>query len=239
MKPRADYSARARKGIAFRNGRAMLAANLSDGVSMPSHSSIRPGRWLYLVGFFLMLAGFGIFVGTFVRSILHVTKNMKQVLVPGEADLELQPQAEYMVFAERQSVLNGKVYDTQGDISKLECRVKSKATGKYLHLTRPPATTTYSSGQRRGNSAFAFMSEEAGTYHFSCDYYPEDYEGPEVVMAVGAGVDNDMVMAMAVGFGSIFVLGGAGVILLIAVYVLRARAKKNQQTPRPLADTPR
>ena len=205
---------------------------------MPSHSSIRPGRWLYLVGFFLMLAGFGIFIGTFVRGILHVTKNMTQVLVPGETDLELQPQAEYVVFAERQSFFHGKVYDTQGDISKLECRVKSKATGKYLHLTRPTATTTYTSGQRQGNSAFAFLSEEAGTYHFSCDYYPEDYEGPEVVMAVGAGVNSNMVKAMAIGFGSIFVLGGAGAILLIVVYVLRAKAKKNQQVPRPMADAP-
>jgi hypothetical protein len=75
-----------------------------------------------------MAGGVGLFGYALWRGLSHVTDGLVQVVVPGDAELSLKHEQLYTVFLESQSVVNGKIYSTNGSVNGLECRVKSAAS---------------------------------------------------------------------------------------------------------------
>lgn len=184
---------------------------------------VRPSLWqcLWAVPFFLVGAGW--FGYTLFHGLMHVTDLLTQVVVPGTAELSLQP-GQYSVFLEEQSTVNGKIYSTTESVNGLSCRMRSVQTGAPVAMARPSANVSYDVNGRSGRSVLQFAIEQAGKYAFACDY-GETTKGPEVVVAVGSGVGTAIMRTVVDGLSAFFGGGAAGVVVILLVVVRRERAK--------------
>ena len=191
---------------------------------MDQMTRIRPSWWYCLWGVPFFLIGGGFFVYTTFHGIMHVTDSLTQVVVPGNAELNLQP-GRYSVFLEEQSVVNGKIYSTTQSIDGLVCRVSSVQNGTTIAIEKSSMSTSYSVNGRSGHSVLEFPIQQAGRYAFACDY-GENAKGPEVVVAVGSGVGEAVFRTVTVGLAAFFGGSGAGLIVVLVVVIKRERKRK-------------
>lgn len=190
---------------------------------MDQTTRVRPSLWqcLWAVPFFLTGAVW--FGYTLFHGLMHVTDLLTQVVVPGTAELNLQP-GQYSVFLEEQSTVNGKIYSTTESVSGLACRMRSVQTGTPIAMARPSANVSYDVNGRSGHSVLQFAIQQAGKYAFACDY-GDAPKGPEVVVAVGSGVGSAITSTVVDGLSAFFGGGAAGVVVILLVVVRRERAK--------------
>jgi hypothetical protein len=185
---------------------------------------IRPGLWHCLWGVPFLLIGGGFFGYTLFHGLMHVTDSLKQIVVPGSAELNLKP-GRYSVFLEEQSTVNGKIYSTTQSVDGLACRVSSVQNGATIPIEKPSGSSTYSVGGRSGHSVLEFPIQQDGRYLFECDY-GENSKGPEVVVAVGSGVGEAIARTVFGALASFFGGGGACLFVVLVVVIKREREKK-------------
>jgi len=188
-------------------------------------TKVRPSLWHCLWGVPFLLAGVGFTAYTLIHGIRHLTNSLVQVVVPGEAELNLKRGLTYTVFLEEQSVVNGKVYSTTESIRGLACRVSSIPRGNAVRLKRPGANTTYTVGARSGRSVLEFSIGEDGNYKFACDY-GENSHGPEAVVAVGSGIGEGISRLVAECLGAMFAGHGVFLIVLLVVVIKHDHERK-------------
>ncbi len=181
-------------------------------------SEIRPSRSYYTLAGVVFLLGVGLFVWTIWKGVTGIGGNLQQVLAPGKSDLTLAAPGGYTIFYEPQSVFNDRVYSTAGDVSEIECMLVSKSTGAPVKLSHSTANTTYKFGGRSGQSVFDFQIDRPGVFELT-SHFPEGQAGPEIVLAVGHGVNEGIVIMVFGGLASLFgsfMLAGA-IVLITAV----------------------
>jgi hypothetical protein len=173
----------------------------------------------------VILAGIGLFLHTLFNGILHITDDLTQIVVPGAKDLTLKPKLMYTVYLEEHSFVDGRIYSTTESVSGLTCVVTSETSGNKIKTFHPRGSMTYDVGGRSGRSVLVFVTEEAGVYRIACDY-EEGKEGPKAVLAVGSGMTQRIFSTIIKSLASM--LGGMtlGAAVIVAVIVLRERAKK-------------
>ena len=185
--------------------------------------NVRPGKWLYGLAAVIFIAGWALFAVILWKSLSGMDEGLQQVVVPGTTELNLAKPGKYTIFHEYQSVIGSRIYSMSQDVTGLECRLRNKATGVPVALSRSLSNSSYSMGGRSGVSYLDFRIEKPGVYELSAEY-PEGVEGPQIILAVGQGVGLRIVAgilgSMAVVFGCI------GLAVAIAVYtgVKRYRA---------------
>jgi hypothetical protein len=215
---------RKRNYFSQQRGYAVSNSFLTE-LAMSEIQPIRPSKMFYALGIAFMLVGLGGCVYTVFHGIFHITDKLTQISMPGEKNLVLLPDSTYTIFLERQSVMGGRIYSTEENLTGLTCHVSSLASGNQLRIYRPTGSTTYNVGGRSGRSVLAFDTKEAGTYHFLCDYEPGS-TGPQVVLAVGTGIMEDIIRIVFVCNAWMILAGGVGAILLVLVFMRRERYKK-------------
>lgn len=188
--------------------------------------TIRPSWWYGSIGVVLALSGCGLFVYFLVGGIFHLADHLTQVVVPGQAELALAQTGTYTVFLEEQSVVNGQIYSTSQSINGLKCSVNELgANAQEIPLRKPSSTINYSVGGRSGRSVLEFPVRESGQYRFACGY-PEDLKGPEVVVAVGTGVGEQISSTVLRSLAAMFGGGAAAGLVIFVVYLMREKSKK-------------
>jgi hypothetical protein len=192
--------------------------------SLNQTAHIRPSLWQCLWAAPFFLTGGGLFGYTLIHGLVHVTDTLTQIVVPGTAELSLQP-GQYSVFLEEQSTVNGKIYSTTESIAGLSCRIRSVQNGTPIAMAQASANVTYSVNGRSGRSVLEFPIQQAGRYALACDY-GEGSKGPEVVVAVGSGVGSAIAGTVVGGLSAFFGGAGGGVIVILLVVFKRERAKK-------------
>lgn len=190
-----------------------------------SNSDLGPSRWYYGLAALIAVAGIALSISTMISGISSMGSEMQQVVVPGNSDLQFSVVGEYTIFYENQSVVDGRVYSTGGDIPSLQIEVKNKTTGIKVDTYTPGGSFSYSFGGRTGRSVLAFNIDQPGTYVLSAGY-PEGTSGPQVVLAVGHGLAGSIVsgimLPLLLFFGSIVVAA----IIVILTYLKRKEAVK-------------
>jgi hypothetical protein len=199
---------------------------------MEGNAAIQPSKWYYLLGAVAIAVGVSLFLSTLLHGIFHITDNLTQIVVPGEKDLTLQPRLKYSIFLEEQSVVDGRIYSTAENLSGLTCHVNSLASGTRIDLHRSGISTTYNVNGRSGRSVLEFVTKEGGEHHIACDY-EEGKQGPQVVLAVGAGVGEKIFSMVFVCLGEMFGGGALGAAIILTVFFKREGSRKRLAQPPP------
>lgn len=171
-----------------------------------------PSVWRYGLALVIVIAGFAAFVGFLYSGISNTVGGLEQMAAPGEAQMYLKEPGEYTIFYENKSYFNGSFYMTADQWPGLQITVLEKASGRTLQIYPAPASSTYSLGERSGQSIMAFRAKEEGIHLINASY-PSD-SGPKVILAVGKGIMEDLLSM--IGISLVFLLGS----LLIAAYIV-------------------
>ena len=156
-----------------------------------------------------------------------MTGALTQVVVPVEEDITFPETGKYTIFYEYQSVVGDRLYFAGESLSGLQCTLASKVTGRRIALCRPLTRSTYSLGGRKGVSVLEFTIDQPGIYEFSASY-PEEQEGPEVVLTMGKGFLKNL---MGTVFGGLAIFFGSGAIaaaIMVVTFLKRQKAKKQK-----------
>jgi hypothetical protein len=183
-----------------------------------------PSWWYGLLAVPGFLIGAALFYYFLVTGIRSASANLTQVVVPGDADLNLTKPGSYTIFLEQPSEVNGKIYSSDESVASLTCKVTAprsdqstnQAAEKPVLLRHTSVNTNYSLGNRAGRSIFEFEAQDAGVYHLHCAY-PEGSAGPETVMAIGTGVSGKIFKTLMFSFWGLFVglvLGGSVIVII-------------------------
>ena len=195
-------------------------------------TEITPSKWYYVLAGLVCVTGVALFVLLLYKNLSGLGSKLQQVVVPGEAEMNLREPGHYTIFYEYQSVVGDKVYSTEENLSGLRCRLISKADNAKIALHRPSANATYELGGRSGRSILDFTTDKPGVYVLSASY-EEGRQGPEVVLAVGkdfmANLFKTIAGAMALMFGTM----AATVAIVVVTLVKRNKCKKRGAMQRP------
>jgi hypothetical protein len=114
-------------------------------------------------------------------------KNLKQVVVPGSAEIHFPESGAYAVYYEYRSVIDGVSYARDEYPPSMKCRLRSKGTGEAVKLapSNVKGNVYITHYPKRAGVMFKRISiNQPGVYTFSCQY-PDDRSYPKSVMAVG------------------------------------------------------
>ncbi len=190
-----------------------------------------PGRIWYAIAVLVLIVG-SIAAGLFVYMRLSgVARELVQVIVPGEADLTFSQAGTYTIYFEPQSVVDGKVYRTAGDIAGLVVRLSS-ADGEPINLVAPSLQSNYSIGGREGEAVLTGTIDEPGQYHLTAAY-ADTRNQPQAVLAIGLGVPTKIITAILVTLGIAFCSFLLAVVIVIATFVRRRRAIRRANVSQP------
>jgi hypothetical protein len=157
-----------------------------------------------------------------IKGIALIGSNLTEVVVPGEATLDLKERGHYLIFHEKDAVIDGRLYSSRS-ISGLRVTLKSER-GDPVTLTSTGGSSTYHIGDRSGVSIFAFDIDKPGNYRLAASY-DNGRTQPRTVLAVDSGFLRDL---LATIFGTIaiaFLSVLCAVAIAVPVFVKRRRAR--------------
>jgi hypothetical protein len=185
---------------------------------------VRPGRWYYALAALIFIVGEACFFIYIFSNLGSIGEGLTQVVVPGNSDLVLYETGKYTIFYEYQGAVNGTVYSADKNISGLRIELENKSTMLRLSLHSPQFSETYSVGGLSGRSIFEFDVVQPGVYEL-IGWYPNG-NGPEVALAVGKGLLNNIMTTVAVGIGLSLGSGVLAIAVAGIVYVRRRDARR-------------
>lgn len=192
---------------------------------MNGNPDVGPSPAYYGLGAAVILAGVGLFVYFLLTGIFHITDNLTQIVVPGEAELTLQAHLNYTIFFEEQSVVNGQIFSIRETLSGLTCHVREQSAGTEVPLYPSHTSMNYNVNGRSGRSVLEFTPQASGAYRLTCDY-EQGKQGPQAVLAIGAGFGRKLTTMLSKCFAAMFGGGILGAAIIIVVYRQRENAKK-------------
>ncbi len=200
-------------------------------MSALSHAGVAggkpPRRLWYLAAVLAALAGFagGALFG--YTKLDALTRELTQIVVPGEAVLTLEP-GRYTIFHEYQSLVDGRLYSGT-DVSGLLVRVVPSDGGEPLAVTPPGTASSYELGGRAGRSVLTFDVTKPGSYRLVAGY-PQGEAASQAVLAVGRETTGRIVWLVFGAIGIIFLGVAAAVLIAVMTYRRRRDAKRSEET---------
>jgi hypothetical protein len=192
---------------------------------------MRSPLWFVVAGL-IALAGFAGAALYLMPRLETVDARLMRVVVPGSSVLTLDKPGAYTIYHEHNSVVDGQYY-TSDSIGGLRVGLTAEATGAAVKLAEPSGSSSYSIGNRKGNSIFVFTIDQPGRYRLTASLANGRAE-PKVVLAVEQGM-------MGVLFGLIFgtlaivfsSLGVAGAIVVVTIWQRSKAASSRTQSIEP------
>ncbi len=203
-----------------------------------------PGRWRYVVAGLLAaaaLAVLGVALVGWGRNLASLGQQLQRVSVPGEAHVELPEAGTYAVFHEYHTVLDGQPVANPSQLPGLRLSV----TAPDDPAIRLPVETLDGPGRgyridgRRGVAGWHVEVSEPGQYRLRTSY-PPDAQGPQAVLALGLGIDDqleDATVWLVTGIiGFVILATSAAVIFVLTLFRRRLGLRHSaRRTPVPEA----
>lgn len=181
---------------------------------------MRSPLWFVVAGLFA-LAGFAGAAFYLMPRLETVEARLIRVVVPGSTVLVLDKPGTYTIYHEERSVVDGRYYASES-IEGLRVGLTAEASGAAVKLTEPSTNSSYSIGNRKGTSMFAFTIDKPGGYRLTAGLANGRTE-PKAVLAIAQGV---MAALFSLIFGTLAIaFGGIGVAGAIVVVTLWQRSK--------------
>ena len=190
-----------------------------------------PGRKWYAVSAIVLVGGLVVAGLVLFSRLKGLGDELRQVMMPGEAELSLDRSGTYTIFHEHESIVEGRYYSSPEAIAGLAVRMTSGASGAPVELRAPPVRATYSFGGRSGVSIFSFEIDRPGSYRISAGY-PDARTEPRIVLTIGRGFVGGLVKTIlgtiGIAFGTLAISGTFAVVTFV----------KRRQARRQAAGTP-
>jgi hypothetical protein len=187
--------------------------------------AIEPSLWYALFGLPFFLVGIFLAASSYYTAIHQVTGSLTQFVVPGGVLLDLQPHQTYTLFEEKGSVIKGKAYSDWPQMDSMNCTLMNVSGSQAVELHPPMFNTTYTSGTRGGKPLFDFTVPTSGKYDFTCEK-KGDTPPPDAVLAIGAGIGENMNKVLAHCYTALAVGGGLGLVIFVIVKIQRELSKR-------------
>lgn len=184
--------------------------------------NIRPRKWWYVISVLIFIIGISAFVLWLANGISGITSGSQQFVVPGKSEIFLSEPGKYEIFYEYRSVVNGKVYLTEENLSGLQCTLKDRSTDQFVSMETPSINSNYSLGGRAGISVLEFTVKKAGIYDLSAQY-SNGKEGQEVVLAVGKGIGGKISGVIVVGIAIFILTIALSIIAFVVTFLMRRK----------------
>jgi hypothetical protein len=173
-----------------------------------------PGRIWYLVAVAIFLVGMAAMAAFLISRLMSMDSGLTRFVVPGEQTMTLEAGA-FTIFHEPQGVIDGKIY-AGGSIEGLTVSVTGP-DGGVVPLTGA-GSGRYSIGGHTGFAVFDFTVASPGAYVVA-GRYADGAEGPQTVLAVGAGFLSGLLTtvfgSLAIAFGGAIIAAAIGVTVLV------------------------
>lgn len=182
----------------------------------------RPRKWWYVISVLIFIIGISAFVLWLVNGLSGITNGSQQFVVPGKSEIFLSEPGKYEIFYEYRSVVNGKVYLTEENLSGLQCTLKDRSTDQFISMENPSINSNYSLGGRAGISVLEFTVKKAGIYDLSAQY-SSGKEGQEVVLAIGKGIGGKISGVIIVGIAIFILTIALSIIVFVVTFLMRRR----------------
>ncbi|AEV68377.1 hypothetical protein [Acetivibrio clariflavus] len=180
----------------------------------------KPSRKLYFVSLGLLLLGMVLFFIVLIQGIYSTINVLDtRIIVPGTSIIELRETGKYSVFWEYESVIDGKVFQTDS-INGLKCTLMKVNTGELITLENPSVNSSYSVEGREGKNIYEFNISEAGKYELKAWY--ENGKSEETVLAIGKGFGMTIVRTVLISTIILFVTLGTS----ISIFIITFRRRK-------------
>ena len=207
-----------------------------------SEKKLKPTRWYYLLALFIPV--FACLVTAFIvygslpklpgaLEALGI-KNLKQVVVPGSAEITFPKSGAYAVYYEYRSVIDGVSYYGKEIPPSLRCQLSSKSTGESVKMDYSTVKgNIYTYPERAGVMFKSISIDRPGVYNFSCRY-PDGRSYPKFVLAVGPDLIweffNFALKPIAALFCGTFVFAFAGVISVLIIAFVAIKRHRSKET---------
>ena len=187
--------------------------------------AIEPSLWYALFGLPFFLVGIFLAASSYYTATHQVAGSLTQFVVPGGVLVDLQPNQTYTLFQEKGSVVKGKMYSDWPQIDAMNCTLMKVSGGQVVELRPPKFMTTYASGTREGKPLFDFTVSASGQYDFTCEK-KGDAPPPDAVVAMGAGIGENMNKVLAHCYTALAVGCGLGLLIFVIVEIQREFSKR-------------
>lgn len=191
-----------------------------------SNDPIKPSRWYYAVPGIVMISAITIFATNLVKGVLSMDAGFTRFIVPGKYPVHLDKSGHHTIYYEYESVVNGQIFSTSGDLRAISCSLSDTTSGQNVALQNPLIQSTYNISNKAGRSVFVFDTTHEGNFEFACSY-PPDHPGENVVFVIGPDIGPDIFKLIFKSLATMF--GGAIVAAGIAVWITRKRNAYRKQ----------
>ena len=172
----------------------------------------RKGIILIILSVMIGFLGVAGFIASLFFGLKDLNKQLLRFRIPGSAELTLNEPGTYTIFHEYKSDFEGKIYNTDSNISGLTIKVVEKDNGKEIPLSGPSSSTTYDFSNHSGYSIKKFKIEKPGVYVFTGEF--ED-ESPDTILAVGNKVTSTLLKTVLGSLTIMFLTLGVSITLLV------------------------
>ncbi|HVM76473.1 MAG TPA: hypothetical protein VMT75_12570 [Candidatus Saccharimonadales bacterium] len=187
--------------------------------------AIEPSIWYALLGLPFFLVGIFLATYSYYGALHQVAGSLTQIVVPGGVLIDLQPGQTYTLFQEKGSTVKGKSYSDWPQIDAMSCTLSKVSNSQPVELQSPKFTATYTSGTRAGKPLYEFVVPASGQYDFTCEK-KGDTPPPDGVVAIGAGIGENMNKVLAHCRMALIVGCGLGLLIFLIVVVQRELSKR-------------
>jgi hypothetical protein len=204
----------------------------SYGGAPPPDQRLRPRALWYWIGAALILAAVVTSISMIIAGVVSTSRSVDhfaRFVAPGEATLTFTKGGTYTIYYEYRSTVDGKSYSTSSDPPPLSLTLRN-ASGGTVPVKAKSNEVSFSVNDRAGKSIAEFSIAGPGTYTLTADS-PGNNE--PFVLAIGKSVFGTLLAWAVSGLVIGFVLGVAGVVIIIVTAVKRGRRKRAAKASYP------
>ena len=209
-----------------------------------SGNNQKSARWYYVLALFIPLLACGLTSFLIYRNVpslpgaLETTgiNYMTRVTVPGSSEIIFPKAGAYAVYYEYRSVINGVNYIRDKYPPRINCQLRSKATGEDIEIASPNIEGDIYATRNQEHVGVLIKSisiNQPGVHIFSCRYM-DGRSNPQIVLAVGPNIIWEFfnlaakpVSATVCGAFVFLAAFGISILIIGLVAFKRHQSKKN------------